>query len=1406
MKTKNIQRACCLPRAQIPTLTFATLVMVLTLLGSAARAQIPSVAYTADPNGTVGSAANNSPGLDIGHTFTVSGSGIVVYSLGVFDYQGNGLDASHVVALFNGTTPVTGGSVTVPQGTVAPLQDGFRFWPLAAPVTLPAGSYTVVVYQLNGQNNNNDPYGQGTTGFIADARVKDTGTVYDFESAIYPTAVTQNSGAENLASCSFTYAPVLASTDYVPITLASGSYNADAVVEAGAPAVPFATSDCTMDNGTVNTGNTWYEVGANSSLPSSGVPLHGSTFTSSLLTSPSHSYAMAPDYHMNDVAFVNGNITNAVFTVVNPAAYSKLSFLTSAGHGPNTTTYTVRHADGTAETGTFITQDWFNGGSTTAFEAVGRVSVPSSYSTNSGGQPFIYGDDITLTDTTSPVTNISFGYVSGGNCVIFAVSGANGGGFTPITVTGYNEDMIVEASAEVSLNKNYTTESMDTTGNTGNSWYELGYDKQAALTGIPNAGTMFSSATLTNHYFTLAPSYTANDVAYVNSSPSFSPTLTLARPGFFSALSFLTAAGNGPVTINYSVNHADGTSEYGSITSPDWFANTSPNAWTANGRVTVDTSTFNNVNGNDPDIYSEDITLSNPNSQVVSVNLSTSSSGRAVVFALSGLTNAVAATGPNNIVVAPAALTGYLGGAASFSVTAGGTLPFSYQWYQGGSMMPGQTSATLLLTGLSTANSTTYTCAVGNSAATNLSGPAVLTVLPLPPGDPGVVLADEPLAYYRLNEPAPTAPDMAVNSGSRGSTDNATNFPGAAHQLPGAIVGDPDTAMGYSAIDTNSDDGAVPTIVPYDSALNPNGSFTVELWLRPTEEGNLGNAQAPLNNDYTDGSGHEFGWDFYQRAAATETPDANGPGYSFRMWNGGNSGTESQNLVVNITGGLYTVGAWAHLVAVYDAVGKTATLYFNGAEVAQATSGSFNGTYAPNPMAPLGIGGYADGTENPFIGQIDEVAIYGTALSATQVLTHYQNGTNAARAVSYPSVITGDGALEYLRLDEPAVNVAHNSGSLGSLANGVDSNTGNPVAGPSAPAFSGFESDNLALLFNGSDYVELLNPPGLNFTGPITLEAWILPGASQNYDSYILAHGDNDTFSAEVFLRIENGAYQVGSIYGKASYTIPTGDLGGGQWIHLAGSWGNGQWTLYRNGVQVATGSDSTGPTLVNNANWAIGARGRWKNGANYPINGLQRQFNGVIDEVAIYGSALPASHILAHYAESMPPIAGSFSLGAVEGAATAVSVNKILSVSSTSHPGGVLSIASVTSPTTNGATVTMGNGLLTYTSAANLNPDTVNYVLTDGFATAPGTISVVVSPNGTGNNGLTATVSGGNIIVQAFGIPGQLYYIQQSTNAPGTPPWEDVGSTTANALGRISCTVSGPVPSPSFYRTSTSP
>lgn len=181
---------------------------MFVFLSAIASAQ--TVAFTNDPVATAyGGASDNAPGLNIGNTFNVSGAGIEVFQLGAFDWQGDGLAATHTVTLFHNQTPLA--SVTVPAGTDATLTSGFRFQSLDAPIYLPAGSYSVISYQMNGANAGNDPYGENNAaGFNGGGNVSPGDGIYQFTTDGSPAYPNQRNPGYNFASASFTYTNVAA--------------------------------------------------------------------------------------------------------------------------------------------------------------------------------------------------------------------------------------------------------------------------------------------------------------------------------------------------------------------------------------------------------------------------------------------------------------------------------------------------------------------------------------------------------------------------------------------------------------------------------------------------------------------------------------------------------------------------------------------------------------------------------------------------------------------------------------------------------------------------------------------------------------------------------------------------------------------------------------------------------------------------------------------------------------------------------------------------------------------------------------------------------------------------------------------------------------------------------------------
>ena len=156
-------------------------------------------------------------------------------------------------------------------------------------------------------------------------------------------------------------------------------------------------------------------------------------------------------------------------------------------------------------------------------------------------------------------------------------------------------------------------------------------------------------------------------------------------------------------------------------------------------------------------------------------------------------------------------------------------------------------------------------------------------------------------------------------------------------------------------------------------------------------------------------------------------------------------------------------------------------------------------------------------------------------------------------------------------------------------------------------------------LSGNNGYVSLGNPDDLQIFGKITLSAWICPDSLTGIQN-IIAKGYSSNPDGEIFLRIANGEYQVGSWNGTNYYVSAIADTDDiGQWIQLTGVYDGDTWRLYKNCVEVASTSSSVGAVPVN-ANWTIGSS----------ASGTDRFFNGKIGACGIYDHALDAQAIAA--------------------------------------------------------------------------------------------------------------------------------------------------------------------------------
>lgn len=445
--------------------------------------------------------------------------------------------------------------------------------------------------------------------------------------------------------------------DFNPVLLTPSSFTVDVVVEKEAerPMPDYTTA--TMDGGTNNNSNVWFEQGFDSTRPSTGIPLAGTTFVAQ--GDENRTYKMPPSYATNNVLFLStAGSPSGSFTFTTPTAAAVLSLLGSAaGPGaPGTTlNYTVHFQGGGTESGTVVIFDWFNQGQNIAWIANGRVSVGSGQTSDQyGNNPRLHYSEIYLSNTTTPVTRVDLSTATDHRVALFGVSKSTDYTvFTPVDVTGFNRDMVVENTAPLtgSLYGKANVIMNDAATNVNNwTWYEVGFNKQALTTGIPAAGSDVSGGTPL-HTFTMPPTYATNNAIYLANIENYTTgTLTLTTPTAYSGLSFLGAAGNGPVSVNITVYFADNSVEYHTINVLDWF-NGGNSFYIANGRYNPSTLGFDNVNNNNPRLGNYDITLGNTTIPVTSIEFSYVSGGRASIFAVAGQTtsggtfNPVAVTG-----------------------------------------------------------------------------------------------------------------------------------------------------------------------------------------------------------------------------------------------------------------------------------------------------------------------------------------------------------------------------------------------------------------------------------------------------------------------------------------------------------------------------------------------------------------------------------------------------------------------------------------------------------------------------------------------------------------------------------------------------------------------------------------
>ena len=472
---------------------------------------------------------------------------------------------------------------------------------------------------------------------------------------------------------------------------------------------------------------------------------------------------------------------------------------------------------------------------------------------------------------------------------------------------------------------------------------------------------------------------------------------------------------------------------------------------------------------------------------------------------------------------------------------------------------------------------------------------------------PTTVLGYGPVGYWRLNETAASVEDStAHNTGTGGAALNGAyvNYP--TKGVAGAIVGDANPGVSFSNIAPKRK-----MLIPYSPALNPAGSFSAEIWVNPTSVTN--GLQTVFCSGQFASSGRS-GWLIYQ----------NNTTWNLRMYTGTGTATS-----VNVSFGAAAVGVWSHLVVVFDAVANTATLYVDGVGSPAATPSP---AFVPGASGGTAVAGRADVADFDNACSADEMAIYPTALSATEVAAHHANGLDAGRTTPYQTLVASSNPVGYYRLDEAVFvpPVAANLGTAGALAAGAyGTGTATNVAGP--PSMPGLGAANVACGFNGTGQINCGNDTALD-VAEISVVAWIKP-AGVFADMSVVAKG-----SALWNLQIDGSTNHLKWVYadtvnGSASITGAI-NVTNGLWHHVVAVAGASGAALYVDGVLDASNLTSVSlPTTADPV--TIGSQ-----------NTASPRWNGSLDEVALIPAALDEAQAVALYLAAEPPTKDIYSFG----------------------------------------------------------------------------------------------------------------------------------------------------------------
>lgn len=454
-----------------------------------------------------------------------------------------------------------------------------------------------------------------------------------------------------------------------------------------------------------------------------------------------------------------------------------------------------------------------------------------------------------------------------------------------------------------------------------------------------------------------------------------------------------------------------------------------------------------------------------------------------------------------------------------------------------------------------------------------------------------LLVRDGARAYYPLNERSGTA--FIDNIGF----DDAVAGMGLTREVNGFMPST--TATRFDG--TTSAFGAIRT-----AAAAPD-VFTVEAWIRT--ETTAGGKIIGYGNSSTGNSGS------YDRHVYM----SNDGRITFGVYTGATATVRSDRS--------YNDGEWHLVTASMDTDGMT--LYIDGVREGARSDVTAGQPYKGHwRIGGDNLNGWpAAPSSSRLAGDIDEVAIFPTALDRRLVLEHFTaSGRTAdvspAPTDAYGKAVDQDDPSFFWRLDDTGSGNATDASSSrteGLVSGTVARESAGVVKGAAGKAFTFDGSSGLTAAARSTD-----NPR------VYSVEAWFKTDTTRG--GKIIGFGSTNTglsgsYDRHVYME-DSGKLVFGTYTGRTNTIQTSGTYNDNAWHHVVATQSAQGMTLYVDGAAVGTNPQAAAQSYT--GYWRIGGDRTWGSSSAF--------FKGSIDEVAVYGSELSAERVKAHHDIAVPP------------------------------------------------------------------------------------------------------------------------------------------------------------------------